>query len=157
MKNLMLIALLLCGFVSLSQNENDDKILFEKASVLVDTYADIYNQYYDELDKETSKKFEKSFSKRAIELLNEILEKPNSKFYTDALFLKAEIQYSLEDNIAAKQNLENLIKRDDVTPRHLCYSYLYLTQILIQEKDFKAASNYLEMHAKYPGPFGCGN
>src|SRR6478672_1312577 len=155
MRKILATLCLIIGFNAMGQNK--DQILLEKALALTETYNLVYNEYYDKLNEETTKIFEDAFTKRALEYLNEIIsDYPDSKFYTNALFSKAELEYMSNDK-NAKSNLQKVLLRSDANKRELSYSNLYLAQIFIAEKDYKSALNYPEKHAQFPGPTGCGN
>ncbi|UMY64662.1 MULTISPECIES: tol-pal system YbgF family protein [unclassified Flavobacterium] len=156
MKGLLFTLFAVYLYPSLVKAQCDDKLLFEKASALIDSFYLVYNDHYGELNPETTKVFEVGLSGQAMDYLKDILDDTNSEYYTRALFLKGEIEYNL-DKETALTDLENVLLRNDATTREISYSCLYLTYVYLKKNEYKKALSYLERHAAYPGPIGCGN
>ena len=148
---------LLCFSSIISFAQNDDKVYYEKGIALQYAHyeTDLLEMMLsnDSIKSKNANKIVDQLQEQAISQYNLLLEEfPNSKFSLDALYQKAEAQYSLGLNADAK---ENFLKVISINPKK-GKSLLKLAYLELDEKNYSEALKYVEERRRINSLFLCG-
>ncbi len=148
---------LLCFNTIISFAQNEDKVYYEKGIALQYAHyeTDLLEMMLsnDSIKSKSANKIVDQLQQQAIYQYDLLLEEfPNSKFSLDALYQKAEAQYSLGFNADAKKNFLKVIS---INPKK-GKSLLKLAHIELEEKNYSEAIKYVEQRRKIKSLFLCG-
>jgi len=152
-----LLSTLFCFSSIISFAQNEDKIYYEKGIALQYAHyeTDLLEMMLsnDSIKSKNANKIVDQLQEQAISQYNLLLEEfPNSKFSLDALYQKAEAQYSLGLNADAK---ENFLKVISINPKK-GKSLLKLAYLELEEKNYSEALKYVEQRRTIKSLFLCG-
>ena len=152
-----LLSTLLCFSSISSFAQNEDKVYYEKGIALQYAHyeTDLLEMMLsnDSIKSKNANKIVDQLQEQAISQYNLLLEEfPNSKFSLDALYQKAEAQYSLGLNADAK---ESFLKVISINPKK-GKSLLKLAYLELEEKNYSKALKYAEERRRINSLFLCG-
>lgn len=152
-----LLSTLLSFSSIISFAQNDDKVYYEKGIALQYAHyeTDLLEMMLsnDSIKSKNANKIVDQLQEQAISQYNLLLEEfPNSKISLDALYQKAEAQYSLGLNADAK---ENFLKVISINPKK-GKSLLKLAYLELEEKNYSEALKYVEERRRINSLFLCG-
>lgn len=113
MKKVLSIIFLVISSLTFSQNDSD-KILFERGKTFQDAFfeTDLADILYgsDTISANVSNRIFIQLQGKAIENYNKLVQNyPNSELYLEALYLKAEAEYSINNYKDAKKDFFEVV------------------------------------------------
>jgi len=153
-----LFLLLLC-FPVFSQEDGSDKALYEKGEALQEaTYENnLQSDYILGKGKVKATLTIKQLNLEAFKYYDELVKNyPNSEYYANALFGKANIEYWYKSHSEARESFTKIMSLVN-NGAYKNQTLVMLATIAIEEKNYCQAINYLDESKKHHKFYTCGD